>query len=375
MKILVIHHCDAWGGAGITLSTFCEMLMRDHDITVLLGHADTEVANELGKLPIRIKSMGTDMAMISAYNGGPKFLSRTFFRNLFQIPKCKKHIKKLLSEDKFDLVVLNSMVLSWACEVVAEKNIPSCVYVQETMPHNHLGFKLIEWEIKKYSSAVFYISEHDKKTMHFHVKSDVGVNLPYLILYNSIDFNRFKVEDSKESLRLKYGIENEKMVALFVGGNDPLKGYDVLLESLDKLNGKDFQLIVAGNVPEEKKREGVLYLGKVFDMPPVYKMADVLVFPSIAGHQARPAFEAGAFHVPVIISDFPATSDEVVNGMNGLTFQPRNSYQLTECITYMLEHPEDRKRMGENNYIRAENFHDFEYNNQRLLSFLTQFKD
>ena len=76
------------------------------------------------------------------------------------------------------------------------------------------------------------------------------------------------------------------------------------------------------------------------DMSDVYELADVLIFPANEPHQARPAFEAGAKKIPVIMPDFKNTEEYVKNEKNGLIFKRRCPKSLANCIIRLISDPE-----------------------------------
>lgn len=365
MKYLIIHHCDSWGGAGVSLKLTCEMLMESGvDVTVCLPHKGTEVYNQLSKINnLNIISIERDLGMIAAYNGGPSFFSRTFFSVLSIIPSCKRALKKVLERESYDLIILNSMTLSWVCRLTSSLSLKSIVYIRETKPPFHPGFQLIRSYINRYATGVVFISAFDKKRMRLECSCQ-------LVMPNSIHLSDFVVKDSKQQLLAKYALPNDSMILLYVGGDDKLKGYDILLKAIERLQGCNIKIIVVGPVRDENKKNNIIYLGKVYDMSSIYQMSDVLVFPSIKGHQARPAFEAGACYVPVIISDFPETSDEIIDGYNGLTFTPLDPENLAEKIMVLYSNPELRRKYGVNNYKETSENHNYEINKQKLTSFL-----
>ena len=147
------------------------------------------------------------------------------------------------------------------------------------------------------------------------------------VFRNCIHIDNYQINATREEACAKFNLDASKINFLFLGGSNELKGYSVLIEAMMVNDNKDMNLVVAGNMEEGKKVKNsrIHYLGMVYDMPLLYKACDVLVFPSTSAHQARPAFEAGAFGLPVIISDFPETAETVRDEYNGLVFKPKDA--------------------------------------------------
>ena len=59
-------------------------------------------------------------------------------------------------------------------------------------------------------------------------------------------------------------------------------------------------------------------------------------------------FEYMAAELPIIASNFPLWEEIIEGNECGLTVDPLNPKEIAEAIEYLLEHPEERHRMGEN---------------------------
>ena len=364
MEILIVHHCDSWGGAGVSLVDACKMLKVQNTITVLVPHIQSPVADELRKVSdIKIISLEDRIGMISAYNGGPKTISRTFYLNYRQIFKNRTKLSQVFSEGKFDMVLLNSITLSWVAKLAKRHHTKVVCYVRETAV-NTLGFQLSLWNLRHYCSGVLYISEYDRKTLQ--------VPVPTAVVYDCYD-----IDKAKKYRQDKVRIENNMFSVAFLGGDDPLKGYDILENAMRKLSSEPIYFMIAGNVAQERQliSPKISYFGKISDVSSILSNADVLVFPSVKGHQGRPIFEAGAFEVPVIVSNFPQTADEAMDQYNALTFQPSDAAELAGKIMWMYQHPEERRLMGKRNYQNTFEKHSIVKNAERLNRFLIEMQD
>lgn len=364
MKILIIHHCDSWGGAGVSLRECCKMLCAEHEITVCLPHRNSPVEEALKSLDINILTIEDNIAMLSAYNGGPKFLTRTFFRNLLHANRSWKRISEIINLKEFDALLLNSITLCWMLVPLAKINIVKYVYVRETKPTRHPGALLQKYIIDHYADGVLYISDFDLKEFSFRVKRSTVVR----------DCIERETEDpviNKGAYREKYGLPVDDFLVLFMGGTERLKGYEIALQAMDSISDTHIKLVVAGKTDSEKlvRNSKIIYLGSINSTAALYKACDVLIFPSVEGHQGRPIFEAGAAGVPVIVSDFPQTADEAVNGYNGLTVRPRDPCALAQAIVKLVEDKEKRIEYGINNKTMTLKRHSFGSCQKELLSF------
>lgn len=353
MKILILHHCDSWGGAGVSLRDLCRMLSGEHDVTVCLPHLDTEVDKEIKKFDgIKTVAIDADMGMISAYNGGPGVFTRTFVSNFFKIRDSGARFRRILKSG-YDVVILNSITLAWAARISRQSGAKTVMYIRETKINN-AAYHYCRSLINKHCDGVLFISEFDKRITALKVKNQSVVR-------DCIELDKYDIKSTREEACAKFGINKDKFNLLYVGGTDELKGHSVIVSAMSKIDCPNIQLIAAGGGAESKRAnaENITYLGKVFDMPMLYRACDALVFPSTKGHQARPAFEAGALGLPVIISDFPETADEVRNGDNGLTFRPCDPDELRDKILELYISPELCRTLGEKNRENTINRHGF----------------
>ena len=371
MNVLLIHHCETWGGAGVSLKVCIEMRLEGgHTVTVCYPHEETGVVANLKKIQgnISLISCEEEIGMISAYNGGPESTSKTFWRNLTKIRSSRRKIVSILESDKFDLVVINSITTSWICKLTHKKKIPSLVYVRETMPkHNKLGFKMVHHYIDKYATGVVFISEFDKGQMQFNTGKQH-------VFRNCIHIDAYQTKVSREEACGKFSLDASMVNFLFLGGSNELKGYSVLTEAMKQISSPVLNLVIAGIMEEGKQVDDarIHYLGMVFDMPLLFKACDALVFPSTSAHQARPAFEAGALGLPVIISDFPETAETVRNDYNGLVFIPCDSTALAEKMLLLCNNQSVRETLGKNNLENTLCLHNYDRTQKEFNKFVQE---
>lgn len=106
------------------------------------------------------------------------------------------------------------------------------------------------------------------------------------------------------------------------------------------------------------------YLGQVNNMPEVLAEASVFVLPSFYREGVPHAnLEAMSVGRAVITTNMPGCKETVRDadqngkGRNGFLIEPRNSKQLADKMIWMIEHPEEVKRMGiESNRYAKERF-------------------
>lgn len=101
-------------------------------------------------------------------------------------------------------------------------------------------------------------------------------------------------------------------------------------------------------------KQGIVeWWGKRDDMPSVLPMAHIVCLPSYREGLPKVLLEAMACGRPCITTDVPGCRDAVIHGENGLIVPAKNVTCLAKAIEFLLEHPAERLRMGNQGRMRA----------------------
>jgi glycosyltransferase involved in cell wall biosynthesis len=363
-KIVILHHNNGLGGAGMSLLHVHKMLENNYIVKTYIPEKNSKLGKFLLSNEVSIQEIGEKIGIICAYSGGSRFLGRTSFKSLFRIRKTKKAFNEIIENEKPDIVAVNSMTLAWAGKIIKKNNCKSLCFVRETYVSN-IGMKYIKYFLDKYFDGVIFISEYDKKKLKckspvIGVVKDCTRKVDYIL------------EVTKEEACRKLNIDCSGFNVLFVGGTNELKGWSLIESAIEKLIYYNIQLVVAGSTDRKavNEKKNIKFIGSRTDMPMVYRTCDVLVFPSTSPHQARPVFEAGMLGLPVIISDFQETNESVRDGVNGITFTPNDANELARSILKLYNNRELCNKMGCENKEHAMQFHEMEKCKERLLRIL-----
>jgi glycosyltransferase involved in cell wall biosynthesis len=102
-----------------------------------------------------------------------------------------------------------------------------------------------------------------------------------------------------------------------------------------------------GVLDEWRKLGAVKLLGHVDDMPSLLSQVHIMVLPTSYGEGVpRSLVEAAACGLPIIASDSAGCREVVAHGENGLMVPPRDAQALASAIENLIDHPEERRRMG-----------------------------
>jgi N,N'-diacetylbacillosaminyl-diphospho-undecaprenol alpha-1,3-N-acetylgalactosaminyltransferase len=194
--------------------------------------------------------------------------------------------------------------------------------------------------------------------------SVVGINME---IWNS----SIGDDKSRKCERESLGISIDAYVVLFIGRPTSRKGFSELLSAWEM--GKFYQrggvLLCAGfselDVIESgfKVPPGLKAIGMVANLFSAYSSCDVLCLPSWHEGLSYAVLEASAFRRPVIGTDIPGLSCEIMNGKTGILVPVRDIKNLSKAMQILEENPELRREFGE----EGRKFVERKFNNKIIL--------
>ena len=176
----------------------------------------------------------------------------------------------------------------------------------------------------------------------------------------------------RAAARRAIGIGPRGPMLLWVGRIQPLKGLDVAVESLARLDG-DAVLVVVGGASGP---DGAPYLDSVHDsartlgvaerirwVPPqphatlssYYRAADVVLVPSRSESFGLVALEAAACGTPVVASPVGGLGTLVVDGSTGFV-RPRTADAFAEATSLLIGDPARASEIGQHAAARASRY-------------------
>ncbi|GAB4453573.1 MAG: glycosyltransferase family 4 protein [Anaerolineae bacterium] len=188
---------------------------------------------------------------------------------------------------------------------------------------------------------------------------------PYQIIPNGIDVQRFAKPAAPANPLPGNGIN-----ILFVGRQEPRKGFDTLFEAFVRLKPSlpQLRLHVVGpfdrrnrhHYLELARRRGVTditFAGYITPkaLPTCYHHADIFCAPSTGCESfGIVLLEAMAAHLPVVASDIAGYRGVITHGRNGWLTPPRQPVALAEALHTLATNPALRGQLGRNGYQTAQ---------------------
>ncbi|WP_231490129.1 glycosyltransferase family 1 protein [Pedobacter sp. Leaf170] len=233
--------------------------------------------------------------------------------------------------------------------------IHDLIFLRYPEYYKFIDRKLYEWKSKsacKNADKVIAISEKTKDD----IVELYGINPDKIeVIYQSCD-DIFKSLIPAESLsRIKNTYHLPEKYILNVGTIEPRKNLKLIVQALKDVD-KDYNLVVIGKptpyfetvnneIIKLGLEERVIFLRNIpfADLPGIYQMAEVFVYPSFYEGFGIPIIEALYSGVPVIAAT--GSCLEEAGGPDSLYVNPNDSKQLSQHLNQVINEPGLKKKM------------------------------
>ena len=206
-------------------------------------------------------------------------------------------------------------------------------------------------------------------------------------IYNGLG-DKAKIHNDKELIRMKYNLPIEVPVIMFVGRLDSGKGLSYFIQA-SKIVLEQYpncHIIIAGSGDYQtcmkecgNKWMNIHFTGWIekTELYELYEITDIGVIPSFSEQCNYVAIEMMMHGLSMITTLVSGLAEMTENGISSLQVPviaqsdkvEIDSYLLAEKILYLLQHPEERKRLGINARKRYETVYSAEIFRQNMLQF------
>ena len=171
-----------------------------------------------------------------------------------------------------------------------------------------------------------------------------------------IDFKDFQNIEPKPLSKDKFNI-------LFIGSVTDRKKPHMIIEAIQRINDKSYNLSIVGPAPNEKYfkelkdlidksdlQNQVSLIGPVDreSVKDYYSTSNLMILPSISEGLARVIFESQVAMCPVLVTDAPGMSDIVIDGQTGYVFESNNLDSLSLKIEYIKNNYDEASLVAKN---------------------------
>lgn len=199
------------------------------------------------------------------------------------------------------------------------------------------------------ASAIIAISEYTKGALVEHVGLDP---IRIHVVHRSVNLQRFKPMQVEPDFWDRHSLDPDLRYILHLSSDEPRKNVTTLVRAFAAVASEhpDARLLKVGRsqypryrrqllemVEQLELSDRVIFIDHVSeeDLPRFYNAAEMFVLPSLYEGFGLPALEAMACGCPVICSDRPPLSTEVV-GDNGALIEPTSRSSIASAIMRLL---------------------------------------
>ncbi|WP_028298772.1 glycosyltransferase family 4 protein [Olivibacter sitiensis] len=385
MKILFInslYYPNIGGGAEISLQLLAESLQSvGHDVTVL-AIDDVEGFKVDYINGIKVFRCGIRNSFWSYRDNNHTKLEWLgwHLRDIYNIP-MGRYIKRIIEDENPDIVSVHNLA-GWSIAVWDVLNSLNQPFVQ--VLHD---FYLMCNNSNMYSNGHPCDMTCGKckllRCLHLHKSKSVNfvVGISRYILDRFMSAGYFTHSTAEVIYNFRKINNNNKICRSdpvnfnvgYIGTLGPFKGIELLIEEFKTLQSKNIRLLVAGSGNKEyenklrklsEEDDRISFLGQV-ESPDFYKKIDVLVVPSLWNEPlGMVAIEGCAFGIPVLTTGYGGLKEIIVDGYNGMFFDPNISGALALAIEKMLNDRDYYNRIQKKARQSVNSF----LNNDRLIN-------
>jgi teichuronic acid biosynthesis glycosyltransferase TuaC len=262
---------------------------------------------------------------------------------------CRSTVRRFLTEHKVDLIHAHTVMPAGFAGVLLgrEFNLPVvCTGHGSDISHyprrSRASCLATKWSLRHTKQLVTVSRDLKRKVASLASVDNVEV------VENGADDSLFTCISKREA-RTKVGLPFDKKMLLFVGNLVPVKGVDILLEAVSKLERMDTVLCVVGqgflrqSLESLAARLGIaercMFVGgrPHREIPSWLSAADCLVLSSLSEGFPTILPEAMMCRVPIVATAVGGIPEVVKHQQTGLLVAPGDADALAEAINAILE--------------------------------------
>lgn len=351
MNILYVITKSNWGGAQRhVFDLACNMKSRGHDVAVAVGGD--------GILRKRLEAAGIYTHSIST-------LKRDI--SLGDEAGSIKELYSLVKHRRPDILHLHSPKAAGLGSVVGRLlRVPKIIMTvhgwpfNEDRPFNEKGLILFfSWLTMLFCHTTIVLSEREwKQALKFpYVKEKIrliplGIKAP---TFMSVDGAKQFIA---KAIGMDVGEYNKKTVVGTIAEFHKNKGLSYLIDAMEQVAIDHPQVIciVIGNGQEEaalrtliasKKLEQKIFLAGYLEHAAEYlKAFSIFVLPSVKEGLPYAILEAGVASLPVVATAVGGIPEIIEDMKSGVLIQAKHVRELSHAISFMIEHPNERRAFG-----------------------------
>lgn len=281
--------------------------------------------------------------------------------------------------DQFDLVHAHGLRGALIGVLAARRaGVPALFTAHNLVPPLGLLPRLLLAHVGRTADRILAVSQAVKRTL-------IAARIPadkITVVSNGVEIARFDGPVDSAAFRASLAIPPKSRLIAAVGRLAPEKGFLTLFEAFALIAPEfpDLHLMLAGSGPEENRlralrdqwEQDLWYRsrlpGRLPDVAPLLRTADIVAIPSLQEGQGLVALEAMAACRPVVASRVGGLTETVIEGETGLLVEPSSASALADALRSLLRDAPRCERMGAMGRTHVER----DYTLERMLSLIAQ---
>lgn len=179
-------------------------------------------------------------------------------------------------------------------------------------------------------------------------------------VYSGISFAKLDRPSDPKTTRQQLNIPDGWQTIVMVGRLDQQKAPHYLIDAFSKVQQQcpktllllvgdgELQPLLEHQVQQLRLTDQVRFLGSREDVPEILKASDIFALSSLWEGLGRAMTEAMLVGLPVVVPEIYGIPEIVHHNQTGLLYPAKDVQQLASHLVFLLQHPQHRKRLGQN---------------------------
>lgn len=284
-----------------------------------------------------------------------------------------KMLRKIINEENFEIIHCHTPVGGVITRLAAKrlrKKGTKVIYTAHGF-HFYNGAPLKNWLLyypaeklcSYWTDVLITINKED----HALAKKKMKAKKIYYVPGVGIDLHKFSnISVNKEEKRKELGVPDNAVLLISAGELNENKNHEIVIRAFNefKAKDKDIYYIIAGSGNKKEFLENLIksfnleknikLLGYRTDMPQLYAVSDIFVFPSLREGLSVALMEAMASGLAVVCSRIRGNTDLTDEDKGGVLFDPKSIEDISNALNMMLK--SDIVDMGNYNMKKVKEF-------------------
>lgn len=302
-------------------------------------------------------------------------------RNPFKIDNLKaiKQLKRIINEEKFDIVHCHTPMGSVVARLAAKKarkNGTRVIYTAHGY-HFYKGAPLINWLLyypvekwlAKYTDTQITITQedYDLAKKKFKIKD---LHLVHGVGLDEEKFNIVISDEEKEKLRQELKIANRSLICTYVAELNKNKNQQLLIKAIKKLkyDNNNVTLLLVGKGKYEQRilklikklnlEDDVKLLGYRSDIVKILSITDIYLASSLREGLPVNVMEAMYMGLPIIAVDNRGHRELVQHNENGFIVEQNSAMEnnMSSYLSLLVNDKKLREKFGKNSKEKVKEY-------------------